>query len=98
MGSEPDSFLSSLVRASKGNPIFYTPFPSSFLTSAHLHTPHARALHLALKESRVNDKFQEPLYLALELLRSGVLHSGKLSGKAWSGGPGNIGGGESVFS
>jgi hypothetical protein len=40
----------------------------SFLNSSHNHTPHAKAMFNALKEAnRVNDKFQEPLYLALEL-------------------------------
>jgi hypothetical protein len=40
----------------------------SFLNSSHQHTPHAKALYTALKDAnRVNDKFQEPLYLALEL-------------------------------
>lgn len=64
-----------------------------FLNHDHLHTPYARALHLALKDSRLNDKFQEPLYLALELLRSGVLHdsaygaTGSNKGKLKSGGP-----------
>jgi hypothetical protein len=64
-----------------------------FLNHDHLHTPYARALHLSLKDSRLNDKFQEPLFLALELLRSGVLHdspygaTGSNKGKLKSGGP-----------
>lgn len=68
-----------------------------FLNHDHLHTPYARALHLALRASRLNDKLQEPLYLALELVREGALHanfytspaSNGASGqpRAFSGGP-----------
>lgn len=64
-----------------------------FLNHDHLHTPYARALHLSLKESRLNDKFQEPLYIALEMIRSGFLHDspyraiGINQGKVKSGGP-----------
>lgn len=64
-----------------------------FLNSSHNHTAHAKALYLSLQEARGNDKFQEPLYLALELLRANVLHAGKFGGKILSGGP-NIGSGE----
>lgn len=46
-----------------------------FLNHDHLHTPYARALHLALRASRLNDKLQEPLYLTLELIRANVLHA-----------------------
>ncbi|CAO1618755.1 unnamed protein product [Sympodiomycopsis kandeliae] len=46
-----------------------------FLNHDHLHTPYARALHLALRSSRLNDKLQEPLYLILELIRAGALHA-----------------------
>ncbi|GAA5828267.1 hypothetical protein JCM11251_002668 [Rhodosporidiobolus azoricus] len=66
----------------------------SFLTSAHQHTPHASALYLAMKNSKVNDKFQEPLLLAMELLRSNVLHSGKIGARPYSGGPNFQGGTE----
>ncbi|PRQ77029.1 Temperature dependent protein affecting M2 dsRNA replication-domain containing protein [Rhodotorula toruloides] len=65
----------------------------SFLTSAHQHTPHAAALHLAMKNSKVNDKFQEPLFLAMELLRANVLHNGRIGTRPYSGGP-NLGGTE----
>lgn len=64
-----------------------------FLNHDHLHTPYARALHLSLKNSRLNDKFQEPLFLAIELIRSGILHdspygaAGPNKGKLKSGGP-----------
>lgn len=41
----------------------------------------------ALRLCKVNDKFQDPLFLFLELIRGGVLH-GKLWGhRAYSGGP-----------
>ncbi|GAA5912613.1 hypothetical protein JCM8208_004791 [Rhodotorula glutinis] len=66
----------------------------SFLTSAHQHTPHASALHLAMKNAKVNDKFQEPLFLAMELLRAGVLHNGRIGTRAYSGGPNFTGGTE----
>lgn len=58
-----------------------------FLNHAHLHTPYARALYLALKKSKLNDKLQEPLFLALELLRGGVLHANLFGGRNYSGGP-----------
>lgn len=44
-------------------------------------------MHLALKQARVNDKLQDPLYLFLELVRAGVLHGNLWSGRAYSGGP-----------
>lgn len=53
----------------------------------HTHTPIGNALYLGINACRVNDKFQEPLYLALELARAGVLHGDLWSGKAYSGGP-----------
>ncbi|SAM84891.1 uncharacterized protein UBRO_05917 [Ustilago bromivora] len=58
-----------------------------FLNHAHLHTPYARALYLALKKSKLNDKLQEPLFLGLELLRGGVLHANPFGGRVYSGGP-----------
>ncbi|EPQ31463.1 uncharacterized protein PFL1_00798 [Pseudozyma flocculosa PF-1] len=58
-----------------------------FLNHAHLHTPYARACHLALKRARLNDKLQEPLYLALELIRGGALHANYYGNRAYSGGP-----------
>lgn len=66
-------------------------YSTRFLGSGHTPTPHGRALYGALVQSRVNDKFQDPVYLAIELVRAGVLHSGKFSNKTWSGGP-NLGG------
>lgn len=41
----------------------------------------------ALKQSRTNDKFQDPLFLFLELIRAGVLHWNLWGGRAYSGGP-----------
>ncbi|KAJ3511835.1 hypothetical protein NLJ89_g3869 [Agrocybe chaxingu] len=46
-----------------------------------------RAMHNAIKPTRVNDKFQDPLYLFLELVRAGVMHGHLWSGRAFSGGP-----------
>lgn len=57
------------------------------MTPSHTHAPLAQALSAGIKAARVNDKFQEPLYLALELCRAGVLHGDLWSGRAWSGGP-----------
>jgi hypothetical protein len=57
------------------------------MTPQHTHAPLAQALSAGIKAARVNDKFQEPLYLALELCRAGVLHGDLWSGRAWSGGP-----------
>jgi hypothetical protein len=59
----------------------------AFLTSAHLHTSHGKAMHLALKSARLNDKFQEPLYLALELLKANTLHAGNYGATSYLGGP-----------
>ena len=41
----------------------------------------------AIKLARVNDKFQDPLYLFLELVRAGVMHGHLWSQRAFSGGP-----------
>jgi len=57
------------------------------LSAQHLHTPHGKALFQALKPCRVTDKFQEALYIAVELLKAGVLHGGRYGGRVWSGGP-----------
>jgi hypothetical protein len=40
-----------------------------------------------MKASKVNDKFQEALYLAMELLRLGALHNGRIGNRPYSGGP-----------
>ncbi|KIM51736.1 hypothetical protein SCLCIDRAFT_1224203 [Scleroderma citrinum Foug A] len=58
-----------------------------FLLNSHLHSPLARAMYTAVKQARLNDKFQEPLYLFLELVRAGVMHGHLWSGRAFSGGP-----------
>lgn len=52
-----------------------------------MHSPLARAKYTAIKQARLNDKFQEPLYLFLELVRAGVMHGHLWSGRAFSGGP-----------
>ncbi|KIM38299.1 hypothetical protein M413DRAFT_244120 [Hebeloma cylindrosporum] len=44
-------------------------------------------MYIAIKLARVNDKFQDPLYLFLELVRAGVMHGHLWSGRAFSGGP-----------
>lgn len=44
-------------------------------------------MYNAIKLARVNDKFQDPLYLFLELVRAGVMHGHLWSGRAFSGGP-----------
>ena len=44
-------------------------------------------MYVAIKTARVNDKFQDSLYLFLELVRAGVVHGHLWSGRAFSGGP-----------
>lgn len=44
-------------------------------------------MYAAIKLARVNDKFQDPLYLFLELVRAGVMHGHLWSMRAFSGGP-----------
>jgi len=44
-------------------------------------------MYTAIKPARVNDKFQDPLYLFLELVRAGVMHGHLWSQRAFSGGP-----------
>ena len=44
-------------------------------------------MYTALRPARVNDKFQDSLYLFLELVRAGVVHGHLWSGRAFSGGP-----------
>lgn len=44
-------------------------------------------MHTALRNARLTDKFQDPLYLFLELVRAGVMHGHLWSGRAFSGGP-----------
>jgi len=58
-----------------------------FLLNTHTHSPLARAMYSAIKPARVNDKFQDPLYLFLELVRAGVMHGHLWSSRAFSGGP-----------
>lgn len=58
-----------------------------FLLNTHTHSPLARAMHTAVGKARLNDKFQDPLYLFLELVRAGVMHGHLWSSRAFSGGP-----------
>jgi len=58
-----------------------------FLLNTHVHSPLARAMYVAIRPTRVNDKFQDSLYLFLELVRAGVMHGHLWSGRAFSGGP-----------
>ena len=44
-------------------------------------------MHTAIRQARVNDKFQDSLYLFLELVRAGVMHGHLWSSRAFSGGP-----------
>lgn len=85
----PDGSTSALEKKDEivANTIWRMLELRGFLNHAHLHTPYARALYLALKSSRLNDKLQEPLFLALELLRGGVLHANYFGGRSYSGGP-----------
>ncbi|KAJ9474097.1 Post-transcriptional regulator MKT1 [Pseudozyma hubeiensis] len=85
----PDGSISALERKDEivANTIWRMLELRGFLNHAHLHTPYARALYLALKKSKLNDKLQEPLFLALELLRGGALHANYFGGRSYSGGP-----------
>ncbi|CAL1715309.1 unnamed protein product [Somion occarium] len=58
-----------------------------FLLNSHSHSSLARAMFVAIRTARVNDKFQDSLYLFLELVRAGVMHGHLWSGRAFSGGP-----------
>lgn len=58
-----------------------------FLINSHVHSPLARAMYTAIRAARVNDKFQDSLYLFLELIRAGVMHGHLWSHRAFSGGP-----------
>ncbi|WVW78180.1 hypothetical protein I302_100131 [Kwoniella bestiolae CBS 10118] len=61
-----------------------------FISANHTQTLIGKALYAANAVSRVNDRFQEPLYLLLELLRAGVVHGSKWGGdnaEVLSGGP-----------
>ncbi|WWC59720.1 uncharacterized protein I303_102282 [Kwoniella dejecticola CBS 10117] len=61
-----------------------------FINANHTQTLIGKALYAANAVSRVNDRFQEPLYLLLELLRAGVVHGSKWGGdqaETLSGGP-----------
>lgn len=53
----------------------------------HVHSPLARGMHLALKNAKINDKFQDSLYVFLELVRAGVMHGNLWSNRPYSGGP-----------
>ena len=44
-------------------------------------------MYTAIRAARVNDKFQDSLYLFLELIRAGVMHGHLWSHRAFSGGP-----------
>lgn len=58
-----------------------------FLSAQHTHTPWGRAMYEATLSMRVNDRLQEPLYYALELIRAQALHGDYYGGVAHSGGP-----------
>ena len=76
--------------------IFVLSLSNRFLLNTHVHSPLARAMYSALRQARVNDKFQDSLYLFLELVRAGVMHGHLWSGRAFSGGP-SFGTGEEDF-
>jgi Temperature dependent protein affecting M2 dsRNA replication len=82
------------MRASHLQPAYADPpLLHRFLLNTHTHSALARAMHTAIKQAKLNDKFQDPLYLFLELVRAGVMHGHLWSGRAFSGGP-SFGGGE----
>ena len=75
-----------LIRIRRGTLLSLSPH-NSFLLKTHDHSPMARAMHSAIRQARLNDKFQDSLYLFLELVRAGVMHGHLWSGRAFSGGP-----------
>lgn len=64
-------------RRSQGS---FADIPYSFISANHTQATIGKAFHAAVTASRVTDKFQEPLYLLLELLRAGSLHAGPFTG------------------
>lgn len=60
-----------------------------FINHEHLHTALGRALYHAIKHTLPNDALQEPLYVALELVRAHALHANYFDRGAtsYSGGP-----------
>ena len=58
-----------------------------FLLNTHAHSPLARAMYSSILMAKLNDKFQDPLYIFLELVRAGVMHGHLWSNRAFSGGP-----------
>ncbi|PLW11679.1 hypothetical protein PCANC_01164 [Puccinia coronata f. sp. avenae] len=56
-----------------------------YLHPNHQHTIQGKALYMALKEAKVNDKLQESLLLVIEMLRMGCLHSNWFGGRTWTG-------------
>lgn len=79
-------FFSFPCNSSWTVPLLLSPY-NSFLLKTHDHSPMARAMHSAIRQARLNDKFQDSLYLFLELVRAGVMHGHLWSGRAFSGGP-----------
>lgn len=57
------------------------------IAGSHRPSPIGHGLHTALVQSKVNDRFQEPLFIVLELVRMGVLHGQKFGNEYLSGGP-----------
>ncbi|WFC99749.1 hypothetical protein MYAM1_002494 [Malassezia yamatoensis] len=58
-----------------------------FLNGEHTHSALGRALHIALHDVKINDRVQESLFFAMELLHAGILHGKLYSEKEYSGGP-----------
>lgn len=83
--NHPAGFISVWLTVTSG----FAPMRRSvrFLMHTHTHSPFGRAMFAALESARVNDKFQDPLYVFLELVRAGVMHGNLWSSRAYSGGP-----------
>jgi hypothetical protein len=60
--------------------------PSLLVLPKNQQSPIGEALYKAVISSRLNDKFQEPLYIALELIRAGALHGDRWDNEEISGG------------
>ena len=57
-----------------------------FPLNSHMDGRLARAVYAAIRQARVVDKFRDPLYLFLELVRMGVMHDNLWSNSPSSGG------------
>jgi hypothetical protein len=58
-----------------------------FINPDRTHNVMGKAMHAGFETAHIVDRFQEPLYLILELLRAGVVHGSRFGNEILSGGP-----------